>query len=181
MIVVGIDPSLSCTGLAAVDEFGGVWTGRAKTDTVPMVLTERRRRIRTALSRILMQLPAQADLFVLESPSPRSQFGNHNDRVGLYWLLVDQLLARGQVVEVGPKTRAIYATGDGNAKKPAVVAAMRGLGLDAAVPDDNVADALTLALMGARYLGIPADGDLDRQHLRAMDTPSWPSDRRATS
>jgi Holliday junction resolvasome RuvABC endonuclease subunit len=178
-MVVGIDPSLSCTGLAIVDENGGVWTGRATTTTVDMVLPERRRRIRLALSRILVQLPPQADLFVLEAPSQHSQMGNHNDRVGLYWLLVDQLLARGRVAEVNPMTRAMYATGNGNGKKKDVLAAMRALPLDAAIPDDNVADALALALMGARYLGIPADGDLDQKHLRAMGTPSWPTTERA--
>jgi Holliday junction resolvasome RuvABC endonuclease subunit len=181
-MAVGIDPSLSCTGLAIVDEHGGVWTGRAKTDTVPMVLTDRRRRIRLALSRILAQLPLTADLFVIEEPSQRSQMGNFNDRVGLYWLLVDQLLARGPVAEVNPLTRLVYATGSGASRKTSkaeVKAAMRALPLDAKVPDDNVADGLALALMGARYLGIPADGDLDQKHLRAMGTPSWPTNERA--
>ncbi|MBK0296274.1 hypothetical protein IAE22_29375 [Bacillus sp. S34] len=43
------------------------------------------------------------------------------------------------------------------------------------VPDDNVADSLALALMGARHLGRPLDGALTRDHLKAMGAPSWPT------
>ncbi|ROS62171.1 Holliday junction resolvasome RuvABC endonuclease subunit [Frigoribacterium sp. PhB160] len=182
MIVVGIDPSLSCTGIVTADDWGGIVTGRAKTQTPPtQTLRARRRRTRTALARILDQLPQRVDLFVVEAPSPRSQFGSHNDRVGLYWLLVDQLLARADVAEVLPKTRAKYATGNGNADKAAVKTAMRAAFPHVPVPDDNVADALALALMGLRHLGSPLDGELTPKHLDAMDAPSWPTPEGATA
>lgn len=173
MIVVGIDPSLACTGLAFI-EGDQVSTSRVRTSNLGGGLVSRRRRIRMAHAQIMLQMPERA-LFVVERPSERSQFGNHNERVALYWFLVDALLPRGPVVEVGPTGRAKYATGNGRAKKPAVVAAMRALYSRDLVPDDNVADSLTLALMGARHLGRPLDGALTRDHLKAMDAPSWPT------
>lgn len=182
MIVVGIDPSLSCTGIVTADDWGGITTARAKTSTPPTsTLRARRRRARMALSRILAALPPHVDLFVIESPSPRSQHGSHNDRVGLYWLLVDQLLARADVAEVSPKTRAKYATGNGNSDKAAVKTAMRSAFPHVPVPDDNVADALALALMGLRHRGSPLDGELTQKHLDAMDAPSWPTPEGATA
>lgn len=182
MIVVGIDPSLSCTGIVAADEWGGIVTNRAKTTTPSTsTLRARRRRTRLALSRILAALPARVDLFVIESPSPRSQHGSHNDRVGLYWLLVDQLLARADVAEVGPKTRAKYATSNGNADKAAVKTAMKSAFPHVPIPDDNVADALALALMGLRHLDSPIDGEITKKQTEAMDAVSWPTDEGATA
>lgn len=175
MIVVGIDPSLTCTGITIIDGTAIV-TGRSRTskpaDSTPR---EVRRRIRTSLRRTLDQLPVKAELFVLEGPSMASKFGQPHERAGLFWMLVDQLLARGEVVVVTPKGRAKYATGNGNAKKPDVVKAMRAAFPGVLIPDDNVADSLALALMGVRHLGRPLDGDLAKKHLEAMDAPSWPN------
>lgn len=182
MIVVGIDPSLSCTGIVTADHWGGIVPARARTSTpATQTLRARRDRSRLALSRILLQLPKRVDLFVIEAPSPRSQFGSHNDRVGLYWLLVDQLLARADVAEVLPKSRAKYATGNGNADKAAVKSAMRAAFPHVEIADDNVADALALALMGLRHLGSPLDGQLTAPHLVPMAAVAWPTSEGATS
>ena len=181
MIVVGIDPSLTCTGVAVAGDDGVIATGRARTQP-PTVTTvrSRRRRIRMALSQTLLLVPQRIDLVVIEAPSPRSQLGQHNERVGLYWLLVDQLLSRSDVVEVLPPTRALYATGNGRADKALVKGSMRAAFPHGPVPDDNVADALALALMGLRHLGSPLDGELTKDHLRAMGTPSWPTTKGTT-
>ncbi|MBK0296185.1 hypothetical protein IAE22_28580, partial [Bacillus sp. S34] len=106
MIVVGIDPSLACTGLSFIDG-DHVWTSRVRTANLGGGLVSRRRRIRQAHAQIMLQMPERA-LFVIERPSERSQFGQHNERVALYWFLIDALLPRGPVVEVGPTGRAKY-------------------------------------------------------------------------
>ncbi len=173
MIVVGIDPSLACTGLTTIDG-DHVWTSRVRTSNLGGGLVSRRRRIRMAHAQIMLQMPERA-LFVIEAPANSSRFGMHDERAALFWFLVDSLLPRGPVVEVMASGRAKYATGNGRAKKAAVVAAMRVLYDRALVPDDNVADSLALALMGARHLGRPLDGALTRDHLKAMDAPSWPT------
>lgn len=183
MIVIGIDPSLTCTGITAIDG-ESIRTARSRTsppaDTSPR---EVRRRIRTSLRRTLDQLPipvvGQRMLFVIEGPAMASKFGQPHERAGLFWMLVDQLLARGEVVVVTPKGRAKYATGNGNAKKPDVVKAMRAAFPGVLIPDDNVADSLALALMGVRHLGRPLDGDLAKKHLEAMGAPSWPNPKEA--
>jgi Holliday junction resolvasome RuvABC endonuclease subunit len=174
MIAVGIDPSLTCTGVASVDVEQGVWrTGRAKTEkcaeTVPMV----RRRLRLALARTMALVPERFDVCVIEKPSEHSQLGQHNARVGLYWFLVDQLVPRGLVLAVGPTTRAKYATGDGRSKKPEVLEAVRRSVPAAEVPDHNVADAVALALMGARYLHRPLDVVGVKQE-QAHAAVAWP-------
>lgn len=182
MIVVGIDPSLRCTGIAVFStQLGLVAMGRARTDAVEGLVATRRR-IRVATSRIVRLVPEGTDVVVIESPSARSQYGSHNERVGLYWFVVDQLLGRGiHVIPIGPTSRAKYATGNGNANKKAVLAAVRATFPDHKVPDDNVADALALAGMGLRWLGAPVDGVLSPKQQEAYDAVSWPEMERKTA
>jgi hypothetical protein len=58
---------------------------------------------------------------------------------------------------VPPTSRAKYATGKGNAKKDMVVASAIVMFGEKLVIDDNAADAMFLAAMGARYIGNPID------------------------
>lgn len=153
MIAVGIDPSLTCTGVAVIDGEGGTVTRRVVSPNLGSSLLARRNRIRHAIDRILLSVPARFSVAVVEVPHSRQQFGAQNERIALYWILVDQLLARGPVVEVAPSQRAKLATGSGRATKADVVAAVRAAFPVAHVPDDNVADALALAWAGARWAG----------------------------
>lgn len=172
-VVVGIDPSLTCTGITVVDGTD-ITTSRSRTGTTDGSVREVRRRIRTSLQRTLLILPPRA-LFVIEGPALASKFGQPHERAGLFWFLVDQCLPRGEVVVVAPKTRAMYATGNGNGKKSEVVSAMRAAFPGVQIPDDNVADSLALAAMGCRSMGFPIDGDLTTKQLSAMAAPAWPT------
>lgn len=184
MIVVGIDPSLTCTGVATVNasvrvEPGAWFTTRVRTAPTSSDLDEQLRRIQTAAARTLAALPRRVDLVVIEEPSKRSIDISHNDRVQMYGLVVMKLRERGlPVARVSPKTRAKYATGNGNSRKPEVLAAMRALVAGdfgtALVPDHNVADAVALAAMGARYLGEPVDGLLSPKQEEAYAAVAWP-------
>lgn len=173
-IAVGIDPSLTCTGVALIDTATGeVTTRRVKTDPAGTSLRARRDRIRRAIAGILAPMPARVGVTVIETPSHRQQYGAQNERSALFWWLVDQLIARGPVVEVAPPQRAKLATGSGRASKDDVVAAIRAAHPGVHVPDDNVADALALADAGAHWLG--ATRPYQPAQAVAFARLDWPS------
>lgn len=172
--VTGIDASLTCTGVAVAAGGDVLELRRVRTPTGPQTLVAQRARVRRVLTQVLEVAPSSG-LYVVESPSLQSKFGLRIERIGLFWMLVDQLLARGPVVTVTPKGRAKYASGNGNAKKPEVLAAMRERFPGLQIPDDNVADALALVGMGARHLGEPIDGVLGKQYTEPMVKVTWPT------
>ncbi|MGA6128809.1 MULTISPECIES: crossover junction endodeoxyribonuclease RuvC [unclassified Microbacterium] len=173
MIVVGIDPSLSCTGLA-ISTDDSISTRRVKSAAAGTTLLAKRNRIRQVVSGILAPIPPRVDVTVIEVPNSRQQYGAQNERVALYWFLVDQLLARGPVVEVTPSQRAKLATGNGRADKAQVLAHVRAMFPDVAVLDDNVADALALAWAGLRWAGAQQPDYLPGQE-QAHARLDWPS------
>lgn len=172
-VVVGVDPSLACTGIAIIDlTTGEIETRRVITPSLGTSLRGRRDRMRRAIAGILAPIPPRVAVSVIEVPFASKQYGAHDQRLALYWWLVDQLLARGPVVEAKPSQRAKLATGNGNASKDDVVAAMRAQHPDARIPDDNVADALALAAAGARWAGTPITFTPDQEV--AFARLSWP-------
>ena len=175
MPVLGIDPSLTCTGLALT---GSPMTQLHRVTTAAprsLSLENTRERIRYIVGNVLKFAPAEC-FTVIEAPViPQHGAGQVLERAWLFGFLVDQMMMRGPVVQVRPKTRAKYAAGNGNAKKPAVLAAMRAMHPAALIVDDNVADALALAGMGARHLGAPISGDLSKAQAAAMSAVVWPN------
>ena len=172
-IVVGIDPSLTCTGIAVMDGVE-VSTRRFVSPNIGATLLARRNRIRRAVDPILTFLPARFDVAVIEVPHSRQQYGAQNERIALYWFLVDQLIARGPIVEVAPSQRAKLATGNGRASKDDVIAATWAAFPDARIPDDNVADAVSLAWAGARWAGVPTP-EYSPEQEGAFTRLSWPA------
>lgn len=173
-VAVGIDPSLTCTGLAIINTVTGeITTRRVRTSNTGSSLRDRRDRIREAISGILAPIPTRVGVTVIETPSHRQQYGAQNERVALFWWLVDQLMARGPVVEVAPPQRAKLATGSGRAGKDDVVAAIRAAHPGVPIPDDNVADALALADAGAHWLGASRSYGLEQS--KAFMRLDWPA------
>jgi len=72
-----------------------------------------------------------------------------------------------------PKVRAIYATGKALDKDQVLAAVVRRYP-NVPIGNNNEADALILAAMGARKLGHPYEPSLPQTHLRAMDGAEWP-------
>lgn len=190
MIVAGFDTSLTCSGCASVswhpgtdfpDPVWSTWRGRAAQPSVSTVESERRR-IRQMLGSILLPLPRRIDLSVVEGPAPGGKFsGKADERAGLRWMLVDQLLARGPVVFVTPTQRAVLATGRGlrrrkdetaRAAKARVLEAVRALIPAADIPNHDVADAAALTLAGAHALGLPVE--YSTAQLSAHAQVAWP-------
>ena len=174
-VVVGIDSSLTCSGCARVDLGVGAdgqleavrretWRALAPQPDESNVRSERRR-IRVMLREILALVPDFVDLSVIEGPAPAAGFsGKADERAGLRWMLIDQLLVRGPVAVVTPGTRAVLATGRGlrrrknesaRAAKANVLEMVRAQFPDAHVPNHDVADAVALAAAGAHALGMP--------------------------
>lgn len=170
--VIGIDLSLTCTGLS--DGFQA-WChpthGRATDD-----LTARDDRLRRITDTVMAYVsPAvRTNLVVLEGPSHNSRHGNAWDRAGLWWRLVHRLLAQDVPLAVAPPAcRAKYATGKGNAGKDAVLLAASRRWPDCPISNNNEADALVLAQMGLDWLGRPTV-PMPATHKAALTGVAWP-------
>ena len=182
--VVGIDPSLTSTGIARLTHEAG-WAPQTFTDTVGhpgtdnLPLLQRARRILDAAVEVVSLVPGGTDLVVIEQPAYGSTTGDPHDRAGLWWEIVTRLVALGvQVVEVNPSHLKMWATGRGNAAKPAVVqrvVAQWGeyFTLPTGKGRNDVADAVALATLGAAHLGHHL-ADLPDEHTRALGRVAWP-------
>lgn len=177
MRVVGVDPSLTGTGLAWTDDRGRLGMSLIKT-TAPKKGTATVRTRHGRLAGILGRVSGEllgTDLLAIEAPSYGSVGGAKHDRSGLWWLITDLAYRmRVPVVEIAPRTRALYATGNGAADKDEVIQAC-STWLKRSSYDDNEVDAAVLAAMGARHLGHPIDGAEQPHHKRAMAGVAWPT------
>lgn len=197
--VIGLDLSLTGTGVAFIDDTGIMYDGNGDQAHAPSgepyhfgrtiatktvsssgkkdaTLEARADRLVVLLERIRRECTG-AQLVCVEGPSlaQKSQAGQH-DRAGLWWLVVNTLITEGFiVVEVSPSSLKKYATGKGNASKDAVLAAVIRRYIDVAEPaDNNQADALVLAAMGRRWLGTPVETHMPQVNLDAMTKVHWP-------
>jgi crossover junction endodeoxyribonuclease RuvC len=170
--IVGIDLSLSSTGLAVITN-GRADVVRHTTAPVGDDLARRHRRL-LEIADAVRTWASGADLAVLEGPSYASVTGHQHDRSGLWWLVVARLLgAELPLAVVPPTSRARYATGKGNAAKDAVLAAVVRRYPEVDIIGNDQADALILAAMGARRLGHPIDV-VPKACLTGMAGATWP-------
>lgn len=185
MKIAGIDPSLTRTGIAIIDSATKSTTCHSiETKALPKLpkgqrhsLIERRDRLQCILESVF-SLAGDAALIVIESPAlSRSNAGTF-ERYGLWWLIADTFLQPGlrqpgtPIALVSPTTRCRWATGKGNATKDAVMLAVDRVWPGVASNNDE-ADALAFATMGAQWLGWPVP-TLAR-HLEALPAVQWPT------
>jgi crossover junction endodeoxyribonuclease RuvC len=172
--VVGVDLSLTSTGLARItwmDHSPRIEVWRLKTklkgfDRLDFILDA------------LAQWTQDARLVVVEGLA----FAAHDtgrQGAGLHWL-VRHGLWRGEIPTAvcPPTVRAKYACGKGNGGKDEVLAAVirrYGVPLDVAVDGNDVADALTMAAMGARWLGRPIEERIPEVNASVLDKVEWPA------
>lgn len=181
--VVGVDPSLSSTGLAWVSPGGELKvsnvTSKGKQNEPVQVTVGRI----FAIANEVVDFVAlhKPDLVVIENPSFGSKFGKPHERSGLWWRIVDALVNdKYPIARVAPQTRAIYATGDGRSSKAVVLAHVREHYTDILgkrIVNDDIADAIVLADLGALHEGFPLDtpARASERHSRASDGVLWPS------
>jgi hypothetical protein len=175
-LVIGLDLSLSSTGVA-----GDGWADALRTkdrghDRLDWLCREIAERVRAA------------DLVVVEGPAyGRGAQGGHHELAGFWWMVVHNLWTqRIPYAVVNPHSRTIYAVGRANPaqehprEKRARIA--KGMVRDAAAARYGVecegpgrydqADALILAAMGLDWLGHPL-AEVPLTHRRALDGVDW--------
>ncbi|MFF9910653.1 hypothetical protein [Streptomyces sp. NPDC013457] len=164
-LVIGLDLSLTSTGIAGVDWAEGLRSrqnGHVRLSWLRMEILDRVR---------------NADLVVVEGPAyGRGAQAGHHELAGLWWLVTHDLWRRELPYAVcPPQQRAIYATGRGNAGKGEVRDGVRrhfGVECDGVSRYDK-ADAVSMAALGAHWLGYPVT-ELPPTHTRALEGVQWP-------
>lgn len=174
MKIIGLDLSLTSTGIAIIDGPDRTVQTITTKGSSNATLSERVARLAELRDKITA-LVWNADLVVIEGPSfgQHRQTGQH-DRAGLWWLVVEYVDTTHRLVEVPPASRSKYATGRGNSPKDAVLAAVIRRYLAVEIRNNDEADALVLAAMGARHLGVPIEDSLPEVNLSAMNKVKWP-------
>lgn len=187
--IVGIDMSLTSTGLARVTYGAGQWVtethSRTSKGKLKDTITMRHARIRGIASDV-HEWASGAALAVIEGPSFGSRGGSPVDRYGLWWRVVGRLVdAEIPVVVCPPQTRAKFASGRGNDDKAAVAVAVSKMWPDAEIANSDEADALALGSAGACLLGLPVPFPVTKYRtdsLGAMQVPDglpWAGEERA--
>lgn len=190
--VVGIDPSLTSAGIAVLRDGRPVLlTSVGHASPNGQDYSHRSDRIVSqcrAVINAIAGLPSKTpdwvtgsglaiDLAVIEGPAYGQHLPSNHDRAGLWWGLYSALRAkRVPTAVVAPKTRAKWATGRGDAKKPAVLAAVRATWPTWAhhIRNDDIADALTLAAMGALHHGDPLPFPPRNYQHNGLESVTWP-------
>jgi len=172
--VVGVDPSLTDTGVAELvltpEDHWTLFTWSFKSSgRRGDGLRTRNERLRTLTANVKMY-SEHADLIVLENPAYGSRVGSMHDRSGLWWSLVRSfLMAEIPVVTVEPTKLKLFATGSGRATKADMIgAASLNWGNYRLSSNDNVADAVHLATLGAALLDLPLPFTLTDEATRAI-------------
>lgn len=161
--IIGIDPSLTSTGVAVVSRSsaGNDWaayTFLAKSKPGDGSWTTQHQRIRDITKSVIAELDRMPTLVSMEAPAFSRVTGHQHDRSGLWWSIYTACVDRGLPV-ITPTTnqRMQYATGKGNAQKDMVLAAAIKRWPEVDIIGNDDADALILAAIGARVLGLPID------------------------
>ncbi|GLU91316.1 hypothetical protein [Agromyces sp. NBRC 114283] len=172
---VGIDFSLTATGIAVIDG-GTARTELVKTRPDDGTIDGFTRRCAS----IVQGLFEAGELFsgdrvAIEGVSMHSRSSSLDRIYGGWWLVASELQAylAHPIVVITPSQRAKYATGKGNAGKDAVLLSVARRYPDVPVADNNEADALVLAAMIARLGGRPIDIGLPLTHIDALAKVRW--------
>jgi len=154
-VVLGIDVSLTATGLAAVTSDGFTVTTAGSVGKRGDSIAARENRIGRLVRDIgaFIENWSDYELAVIEGPSIMSKGGSNWDRAWLWGAVVEALGGEHTAV-AAPTTVKRWAAGKGNADKAAVAVGVARLWPSFECGSDNEADALALASMGAQRLGM---------------------------
>ena len=196
MIAVGIDPSLTSTGVAVLTDgkvAHAARYGRPGHDGASYhTRSNRIRRLRTEVFKAAI-VAGTPDLVVMEEQpySMGTRTVHDFDRNGLWHLLYEAFDARRiPVVVVGNSTGKAWVTGAGNASKLDMIETIdewfadqldRPLSTWRKTVDhpDDVADAIGYATIGAYKLGDPIPFEPKERHRTGLMLLPWPTIARA--
>lgn len=167
MRFLGIDPSLTSTGLALVED------GRV----VDLRRISSKRKGHDRIEDIVCAINTLADPATqvgIEGPAMHAKGSATVQIFGLWGVITHELWRRGHnYYVVTPSGRCRYATGRGNAAKDQVLAAVIKRYVDVDVTGHDVADALVIAAMGARHYGEPLEASLPEANQNALGGVQW--------
>ena len=169
-IYVGLDLSLTSTGVAIIHR--GVATVRRITSkpTPKATTADTAARLDALVADIIRSIPvSDQTLVAIEGPSFGSTGSAAHVLGGLWWIVRHALRVEGlDVVVVAPGTVKKYATGNGNAPKDQVLAAVVRRYPDVDVTGNDEADALVLAAIRARHDEHPIEASLPAAQASAV-------------
>lgn len=153
MIIVGVDPSITCTGVASRG-----WSDRVLSPSRHMSgkteLANQLERM-AKICRDVSRLAALADLVVIEGPAYAKSTANTHKLAGLWWLVASELSRSSRLLVVAPTKLKRFAAGTGNADKGAMRDALVRRMPEYEPKDDNETDAIWLAALGYHLAGDP--------------------------
>lgn len=191
-MVVGLDISLSSTGIAVVDDHEDITVpirvGRVRTnpDDYPKTLLGQHNRmsqIEDGITDFINADGGYPDIVVVEGPSMGSVQGADVLSGNRHRVLRALFRCGYEVAEVSPSSLKLYATGSGSNRgktkvtKQHVIKAVqfRYGDVGAGIRNTDEADALILAAIGCRRLGNPIESALmPAANLAAMTNIRWP-------
>lgn len=187
-IVIGLDVSLTSTGIAWFTSDGQAGWANPKTRAGDKSLVARHERLSGQVESIRAALPAycregcycgrpELSCAAIETPSFGSQGGMSHERGYLWWAVAGLFIGDYlPIAGVSPKQRAKYGCGNGNGDKKAVregVRATYGHLFEKGIPNDDVADAVALAALGARLSGWPVEAETLTYHTTVAEAVIW--------
>ena len=173
-IAIGFDLSLTRTGVAVVGPEGiecASFGRKGKRDESLEMRYNRIFDLADEAVRFIYEHMEHPLIAVIEDNPFGSVGGSSHDRSGLWWQIYHRLHREGiPVVQINVSKVKIYACGRANKleKDDILLATVRRHPL-APISNNDEADAVNLALMGARLIGQPIEESLPQTHLRAMD------------
>jgi crossover junction endodeoxyribonuclease RuvC len=183
--IVGLDLSLTSTGIALVHPGGEITTKRVRSTGKKDDTWQRRYARLNALSGEISSYIPPRSLIVIESPSYASTTGSQHDRSGLWWLVWLATYTRHwhqdswcDFIPVTPAQRMTYAVGKGGGRgtdKDNILAATIRRYPDIDITGNDIADAVILAAIGARLIGSPLEQTLPQANLRALQKLELPN------
>lgn len=178
---ISLDLSLAATGAAGThDHHGrpGVWCRTIHTARTKHGQTDiDHDRVHVILSEVAAMVRCEPALVLIEWLPAYDGKGDTSLRLAeLHGVLKHWLWSKGvRYIDVRPPDLKIWATGNGNATKTAVKAAViAAYGSLCHVADDNAADALALLGLGRAAYGAPLARVVNPRQTRAIKAVKWP-------
>jgi Holliday junction resolvasome RuvABC endonuclease subunit len=180
MIVAGIDPSLTATGIAILDNGNPIALAKIGYPGHDGASDPDRMRRVAALVLEIRAYTRQhkPDLVIIERPAYSQNTGSACDRHCLWGWLVHEFAIAGpeRYAGIAPTSRASFATGKNHGSKQQVIDAVTQWWPEhrLRLRDDNIADAATLAAMGALWAGDPMPFEPKERHHTRIEAIAWP-------